>query len=389
MFSKQKVIIGSALLVALTLGGYYFIYSPSTFSLATSKVSFYSWDNGFGLDTTAYDFLMKHKINHLRIKTLEVGWNESDQKASIDNHIYSYHQQLELDYFRQNSLTPVVFIHNDVFYKIDSTSIPQMASLVKRALQIHLLNLAISQNEFYGVRWEKLYFTLRPHEYKKDSVQKVYDRFLKNIVSYEFDCDWTEKTKDKYFLFLQHAKDTLQASIESTLRLHQYKFRDRMGIPPTDAVNLMCYNTGDLKNIQEKNSIFDTQTILSYLKQQKAYPIPLRVAFPTFGWSVVFRNNHFLKIVQGNITTNPYDRLEKIGGNTFRVTETMYIIYNSEPLQPGDLIRVENVSAEQITETYRQLLSQTEERPEEVIFFDLRSTITKSDFDELEKIFAH
>ena len=51
----------------------------------------------------------------------------------------------------------------------------------------------------------------------------------------QFDCDWTQTTKENYFSFLTRMKNYLPGvKISSTIRLHQIKDRETMGVPPVD-----------------------------------------------------------------------------------------------------------------------------------------------------------
>ena len=355
-------------------------------SIDGATLSFYTWNNVFSLDSSQYSFLTEHKINHLHVKVMEIGYIEGyPDKPEVKNHITIGYNNQAGQYFTDNKLTPVIFLENDMFYKLGKDKIPQLASLVKRALQIHTLDLIIEKEDIFPSRWDKLFFSLNTKQDHNDSLQKVYDRFLENIVSYEFDCDWTEKTRDNYFYFLQNIKDSLQAPIESTLRLHQYKFREKMGIPPVDRVNLMCYNMDAVKKMDTQNSIFEKEILFQYLKGQKAYPVKLNVAFPLFNWMVVFRNGTFLRLVPGEDLKDKQDQLEGTGSNQYRVKNSIYLNW-SESLQEGDIIRLETVKVSDLKETYSEILENTEEKPEEIIFFDLQSAVTKESIHELEEI---
>jgi hypothetical protein len=92
----------------------------------------------------------------------------------------------------------------------------------------------------------------------------------------QFDCDWTERTRENYFalltafrqLALSDPSFTMQRPsfiISATIRLHQLKYPDKTGVPPADRGMLMCYNTGDLEDWATENSILDTKTLKSYL----------------------------------------------------------------------------------------------------------------------------
>ena len=76
-----------------------------------------------------------------------------------------------------------------------------------------------------------------------DRIDTVYrSHFNKLPNEYQFDCDWTVKTKENYFNFLKHIRKLRKGALVScTIRLHQIKFKDKTGIPPVDKGTLMYY----------------------------------------------------------------------------------------------------------------------------------------------------
>jgi hypothetical protein len=390
---KYRSLIIAFVLLLIGLTGYFFL-RPIASDRTSVPFSFYCWTNKFSLDSNQNKFLKKYKVEHLRVKLLELSWQEYPGKVIVNNHINpDTYDNYSAEYFLNNKLTPVVFIKNDIFYKIDSAEIRAMAGLVKRALKIHSVDLIFYQENLWQNYWEKMYFSLDIQQDKSDSMNLIYEKFKKNIISYEFDCDWTEKTRDKYFYFLKNIKDTLHNNIESTLRLHQYKYRERMGIPPVDAVNLMCYNMGEFKNIKETNSILNIKVLKEYMKGQKVYPLPMNIALPAFSWLIVFRNNQFYKIIPKGLVHKDSDGfkdstccgLEKIGNNKFLVRESYWYTWSEEFLQRGDEIRVEEIEADKLMEVYDFLTDELHLKISELIFFDLTNSSKMEKFDDLAK----
>ena len=378
------------LIVAATL---YWVVRPVKGKAGTVPLAFYSWKNKFSLDSTQYEILKKYEVDHLHVKLLELSWNEDSRTVKVNNHIYpDQYENYSAEYFMEHKVTPVVFIENDLFYKTDSAGIREMAGLVKRALKIHLVDLVFYKEHTWDNYWSQLYFTLDVPQDNTDSLRAIYEQFQKNVVSYEFDCDWTEKTRDKYFYFLKNIRDSLQHPTEATLRLHQYKYRDKAGIPPVNAVNLMCYNMGDFKKPQEANSIFRKETLKEYMAGQEKYPLTMNVAFPAFSWIVVFRNNKFYKLIpEVDVTENVFVKnetccgLKKLGPNQFLVQSELRYSWSEEPLQAGDLVRIEKVDAKELAEAYNYLADDLELSIPEFIIFDLSNTPNLKNFDDLAK----
>ncbi len=385
------------ILLWLIAGILYLVLRHGPDKPAPVSLSFYSWKNRFSLDSTHYALLEEYKVKHLRVKLFELGWNEYLKNVEVNNRLYSYsYNNYASSYFMENKLTPVVFLDNALFYKVDSARIREMAGMVKRAMQIHVTDLVIYQENIWHNYWDKLYFSLEMNRTDADSLSRIYDAFRQNIVSYEFDCDWTEKTRDKYFYFLKNVRDSLQKPVESTLRLHQYKYREKMGIPPAEAVNLMCYNMGDFKSLQETNSIFNKKILKEYMiPGQEVYPLPMNVAFPSFAWYVVFRNNRFYKLIpEMSLNKEDLERritccgVRKTGANSYEIDETYHYEWSEPALVKGDKIRLEKVDSKELGEMYRYLTEDLNLKISELIIFDLNNTVKMKDFDDLAKNFT-
>ncbi|MBL7776150.1 MAG: hypothetical protein JNK89_09120 [Saprospiraceae bacterium] len=117
---------------------------------------------------------------------------------------------------------------------------------------------------------------------------------------YQFDCDWTAGTRAAFFRFLKKIRPLLPPGcrISATIRLHQYKFPDRTGLPPVDRGMLMLYNTGDIDDPLGGNSIFQAADAEKYLNGAPAnFPLPLDLALPIFSWALVYRDGALWKII--------------------------------------------------------------------------------------------
>lgn len=162
------------------------------------------------------------------------------------------------------------------------------------------------------------------------------------------DCDWTEGSREIYFDFLKKLRSRLppQVGIAVTLRLHQYKFPDRTGIPPADRALLMAYNTGNIGDWDTANSILSMAELDKYLYPAKPYPLPLDPALPLFAWSLVFRDGELWKILPALTDaelasdTTHFEPLQTRAA-CFRVRKGTF--RDGHYLRAGDMIRFETV----------------------------------------------
>lgn len=120
------------------------------------------------------------------------------------------------------------------------------------------------------------------------------------IREFQADCDWTASTRERYFDLLRVLRQRLherQISLSVTVRLHQYRYPDQAGVPPADKGLLMCYNTGDVEDPAETNSILRPEILESYLRHARPYPLHLDAALPVFRWGVLFRQGRMIRLL--------------------------------------------------------------------------------------------
>ena len=129
----------------------------------------------------------------------------------------------------------------------------------------------------------------------KRILQMCETHHIRNVHEIQIDCDWTRRTQDRYFAFLENVRNRLkekEKSLSATIRLHQLS----MSVPPVDRGALMVYNTGDVTDRNVKNPILDIEDVKPYLPYLKKYELPLVAAYPVFSWDVIFRGNRFIGI---------------------------------------------------------------------------------------------
>jgi hypothetical protein len=178
--------------------------------------------------------------------------------------------------------------------------------------------------------------------------------------SFQFDCDWTEQTRDKYFSFLARIKENLKKeinnssnqklSISATLRLHQLKYAQKTGVPPVDRGMLMLYNTGKIDDWDTENSILSIETLQEYFRGiEHKYPLTLDFVLPIFQWALVFRDGQLWKIIN-NLTSRELEdssrfiqiQTGKQHNIRFEVRKSTFL--DGYYLIKGDKIKLESVN---------------------------------------------
>ncbi len=310
-------------------------HSPPQRSLA-----FYYWQTTFRLSGPEVRYLDSLHCRTLYVKFLDIG------RTSETGEIRPFAQLDVADTvgLSGRTIVPTVFLTNEVFKNISAEKTDWLAQ--KTAT----------------------------------SVQRIARQCPVGSIGplYQFDCDWTPTTQAAFFSFLQKIRAHLPpgSRLSATIRLHQYKFPQQTGVPPVDRGMLMLYNTGDLDDPAETNSIFQPTAARRYLVGAPSrYPLPLDVALPIFSWALVFRDDVFWKIIPDPDPTNWADtsRFEPIGPQRFRIRRGTFV--GGHYLRPDDWLRVEAIPPALLREA-AQLGGQVDlANDATVAFFHLDSTI--------------
>jgi len=208
----------------------------------------------------------------------------------------------------------------------------------------------------------------------------------------QIDCDWTPSTRDLYFSFLESLRERLKqdgCNLSATIRLHQYKYPDQTGVPEVDRGMLMVYNVGNLDDPDEENSIFDLETVRSYLDTPRPYSLSLDVAMPIFGWGVLIRNGKPIRLLNNLQMAHVKEDslIEVIGPNRVEVLQSHY--FRERYLYTGDVIRLEAVSSATLLEGGNLIASQLPAVPKRnIALYHLDSlTLEHYAFDTLQAVF--
>lgn len=317
---------------------------------------FYYWKSILDLTAAEKNVLDTLQVKKLYIKFFDIVWDPAGQRPLPVAKIRFTDTAKTWLSGQGVTIIPTVFITNECMQLLDSSRVTELAHRVQDLLASTAGNLP-------------------------DAVI---------IPEVQLDCDWTATSKNNYFSFLTQ----LQAlpffqgkQVSATIRLYQCKYRQKTGLPPVDRGLLMCYNMGNLKNPDTRNSILEAAELEKYIGNLQEYPLPLDVAFPLFDWKVLYRDRVYKGLIQGL----PDFLLQQPGiarqnNNTFTVLKDT-ILYGY-PLKKGDFIRQEDANFAEIMQATHLLRSKLVTPEITVALFHLDSlTLHKYSSYELEEIF--
>lgn len=296
----------------------------------------YYWSTNFYLNSDDDSIIEKNRLEKLYVKVMDLDWHAVYQAYPVTS--------TDLGANTVNcEIVPVVFMTNE---SVLNTPVEGLDTLAKKiVLKTKLL------------------------------CQERYD----HIKELQIDCDWTPKSKDKYFELLKKIKSGIgNRQLSVTLRLHQLKYRSKTGIPPADRVMLMLYNMGKVQSYEEENSILNLAETKKYLVAGH-YPVKMDFALPTFNWGVKFSGKHFERIIH-HVNKTTFDTCKafvKQENGMYRMTED-YRTINDSYYYYGDEIRVEDVTKENLLELVQLCKKQMNTKKFSVVFFELQSYYTKS-----------
>lgn len=310
-------------------------------------LSFYYWKTQFALNGYEKSVLKEHAVKSLYVRYFDVDFKEGDiQPIPVSPVVLDTTVRL----FR---IIPVIFIKNRTFERLPSADIATLAR------NVFGLVSQISRS------------------------QQIITREI------QFDCDWTERTRDKFFEFIRQYRAIAQQTISSTIRLHQVKYKERTGIPPVDYGVLMYYNIGAITG-DNNNSIYERSVANRYNSYIKSYPLPLDIALPVFSWA--------LKVRDGKVV----ELLNKINISQFK-NDSNFISVKTEwykakhacfkagyYFKENDVIKPEQVPAGDLLDITTHINQNTNHRIGKLIFYDLDSTnLVQYEKDIFKKILSN
>jgi hypothetical protein len=204
----------------------------------------------------------------------------------------------------------------------------------------------------------------------KMMVNKVLDSLhsmsLKDYEEIQIDCDWSGRTKKRYFNFLKLLKEESRKRISVTIRLHQVKYYKTTGVPLVDYGVLMYYNMSDFKDIETKNYILDLELARQYHYNFSRYPLHLNLALALYSQATIIRFQEVVGIMEGVREEGLNHNFKKLKEHLYEVTKTHY--FKERLLYMGDKIRVDEVTVEMLKEAVNGL-KKVMPQPKEIIFY--------------------
>lgn len=308
--------------------------------------SFCYWKTDLNFQKEDDSLMRELDVKHLYVRFFDVDWNPYAKEplpvATIGN--VSLNES-------NPDITPSIFITNEVVLQSNKKQLDSLA--VRIAQRVNQIGVKMNETKAdviaNAIVYPKDYY--KQKDYKRinyDSVKALELAKLKvDFKEILIDCDWSEKSKDNYFYFLKQIKKGFPtAQISSTIRLWQYKFASKAGIPPVDKGLLMCYNLTKPDDFKTKNSIGTSNELAQYITHSE-YKLKLDIALPLYSWAVVFRGNQFKGIL------SDYDLLLKDSIKLKKSSESKYVLEDDvlvgqTYLRNGDEIRIEKISEEEL-----------------------------------------
>lgn len=327
-FPKIKISIVFILLIFITCSN----------KKREKETSFYWWKSKGEISKKEYEYLNELEVGKLYVRFFDIKWNyvkkEAYPVAVLKNNP---------DTKKQFEIIPTVYITNKTLLQISDNEIGNLAKNILKKIS-----------------------SIKP---------------LSKIKELQFDCDWSDKTRGKYFKFLKEIKKQIvenKINISSTIRLHQIKYFEKTGVPPVDRGMLMFYNMGKVQSNKTKNSILDLKTAKKYFHNFDKYPLKLDIALPLFSWGVLFRNKRAVGLIN-NVRKKDFlnnSNFKKIENNKFKVLKNHY--FSEKHCYKNDEIRLEEISEETLKEAAKLLSEQITTQKLNVVFYHLDKKIIKN-----------
>ena len=289
------------------------------------------------------------ELGHFYVRFFDVDWNFYEKDAFPIATVNDDFKEI-LD---QCDVTPAVFITNKVLENANDSLLDSLA--IRIAARVHsriseITNSYASLRSYTLTKNDQLDWDRRGE--LRDSIRPILlakaQHRIKDIL---IDCDWSVSTREKYFHLLTALKRHLQPyEVTSTIRLWQYKYREKAGIPPVNRGMLMCYSLENPKNPGVENSIISKDELQKYL-DVPPYPYSLDIALPVFSWGILFRNDQFVQILHQAVTAEfEQDTFNFKRLNTNRFLVKTDHVYENTYLRSGDKIRVEQLTNKSLSE---------------------------------------
>ena len=304
--------------------------SPESPKSITS--AFYHWKVAYNPTQSEKKLLQRLTVQKQYIHFFDVDWDPRTRQP-VPKAVVQFRQK------PVGTVVPVVFITNRTLGNLTPAALPELS---QRIMQL----------------------VVRLRKQNQLTVKEV-----------QIDCDWSTRTRDKYFTLLTRLKNDLRCPLSATIRLHQIKYTDQTGIPPVARGMLMLYNVADWKQSGTRNSIYDADVVNSYLSYVPNYPLPLDVVMPLFRWTVVYRNNRFLTFLinldRKTLSNRPFLTAQTDPARFVANRDTSSFGFS---VRRGDLFRAEAITPKMLLTEKKRVMDQIRNQPLTFALFHLDST---------------
>lgn len=305
------------------------LLSLSACRKTATEASFYFWRTKALLSKGEAAALKTHHVKTLYVRFFDVDVKEENGKPQPLGVIDSL-ERLPRDL----RLIPVVFITNRTFLRLnhDTESVSLARNLFKK-------------------------------------VEALYPSYPE----LQIDCDWSEKTRERYFLLLRSLKTLLpkDAKLTATIRLHQVKYPLRTGVPPVDGGMLMFYNMGKLDDPGDLNSIFDASIASDYTPYLKGYTLHLDAALPVFHWIVHYRNGAIKGLITKKQLPEVSDTSYFCSGDDPVYTVKKAALFHGVSYEAGDVLKYEEINDDLLLYAAALLKKSLPEEDRRIVLYDL------------------
>lgn len=323
----------------------------------TYSRSVYYWKTRFELDASDSLFLNRHGVGKIYLRLFDVDLDKDWGQDSIE--VVPVGTTKFLSKVPEGvEIVPTVFITVDAIRR-GSSEMDHLAELIVTRI------LAMSSYNGLG-----------------------------EIHEVQYDCDWPFWTEGAFYHLCQRSRELLSERdicLSGTVRLHQL-VNWKM---PFDKGVLMMYNVGAIKDYNTENSILNVDDVSAYLtgSRLKAFRrarskdgFQMDVAYPIYGWGVVFRDKKFLCILH----TCDFDDesvFERMSECWVRVRENIEIDGNM--LLAGDEIRSEIPDMRVLRRTKAIVESAMEGMPHSNLIYHLdEECLSRFTDEEIEEIYS-
>jgi hypothetical protein len=310
--------------------------------------SFYYWKTVYSLNQVEKNLLDSLLVSKLFIRYFDVDWDETTKRALPK-------APITFKNIPEYNIVPVIFVTNRTMLHIPQTDIPALAK-----------NIISGIESMHTEQWP-------------------------DFEEIQIDCDWSEKSRNKYFELLLELKKNIGISkiLSATIRLHQVKFSNRTGVPPVDKGVLMLYNMAALHDINTINSIFDADIITQYTDNLGDYPLGLDLAFSIYNQNVLFRAGRYISVWRDKNIFDPTfatEHFEHVKKNHFKCLKDTSI--HNISVKKEDIIRVEKSDTEETKNEYIRIQKLLKRDTFTIILFDINSIHLKNkSIEEIKSIF--